>query len=306
MPDLHDRDDLNDLLDAEARRVRGGPDALTLVLRRAGRRRRARRIATGVLALAVAVATFGLAYAAFRPSAQVGPTGQPVPGPSVTPTPSSTTAQATPPPFEVRVVNVSGTEHGGDLAVAMLRGAVLPGDIPAEAVRLSDGSEIGTAAEGAAGTTRIFCHPSLEGDARGLRDVLFPGAELHPRIDADAIVVALGKDFVQENDLQLANLETVRDFMTRRSSGSGAEPLLSEDALRQFRDHDGGLSLYDYAQDRAFEIVAMFLGEGAQTARIVVRIFEPGAQRTWYETLTVGEGGPPAGAPEILAAERNE
>jgi hypothetical protein len=298
--------DLGDLLDAEARRMREAPDALASVLRRAGRRRQARRIASGILALAVAGATFGLAYAAFRPSVETGPTGEPVTGPSVTPTPSPSAARPTPPPFEVLVVNVSGTEHAGELAVAMLRGAVLPEDIPAEAVRLSDGSPIGTAAEGTSSSTRLFCHPALEDEAGAIRDVLFPGAELRPRIDADAILVAVGEDFVRENGPPLANLETVRTFMTRRVSGSAAEPLLSEDALRQYRDHDGGLSLYDYAQDREFEIVAMFLGEGAQTARIVVRISEPDSDRTRYETLTVGPGGSATGPLEILAAERNE
>jgi hypothetical protein len=279
-------------LDREARRVHAHPRALDDVMRRAERRRAVRRVTSGIVALAVAGGSIGLAYAAFRPDREARPAGAPLPGPSTTP-------QATPTHWVgILVTNASSKEGAAELAAARLGAEGVPPDV----VDVSDRPATGAAeGETAAGRTTIFCHPNVEDVARSLRDRLFPGAELQGRIDPETIVVSVGDDFVRRNESMLANFMTVRTFMSRRVQGSGAESFLSDDAARDYAE-DPGLSLYGYAVGARFQITALHLGVDV-SARAVVRI-EAGA--TGYETLTVGDNDPEDGVPEILAAELNE
>lgn len=78
-------DELKQHLDDEARRVEAAPGALEALKRRAGRRRVTRQIGTGTLALAVAAGGFALAWNAF----QSRPAGQPLVGPSMSPSPGA-------------------------------------------------------------------------------------------------------------------------------------------------------------------------------------------------------------------------
>lgn len=280
--------ELRPFLDREARRVHAEPGALDGVLRRAERRRTLRRTAAGAVALAIVAGSLGLAYAAFHPDRQA----RPVAGPTTTP-------EATPTPWvRIVVTNASATEGAAELAAAMLAAE----GVPPEAVEVSNRQVIGAAeGETASGRTTIFCHPNAEEVALSLRDRFFAGAELQGRIDPDSILVAVGDDFVRDNEVPLANFLTVRSFMTRRAQGSGAEAFLSDDAARDYTEGPG-LSLYGYTVGARFRITALHPGEDG-SARAVVRI---DADATGYETLTVGDHDPEDGVPEILTAELNE
>jgi len=284
--------DLRELLDAEAGRVRGGAEALGSVLRRAHRRRRTRRIASGAVALAVAGAVFGLAYEAFRPGREARPASTPLPGPTATPTPSSD--QASPPPLELHVT-VDPPLAG--YVVALLEGQ---GDI----VRAGGYSVGAEPAHGArTETTTLFCHPNLEAEARRLRDAFFPGAELRASLDQSSIRIAIGEDFARREAEEIANYLLVEQFMTARGRGSGAETFLSVDAAGQYGRGEGGLSLYSYASGSDSLIAAVLPGEGGGST-IIVRFLT--ASGGYSETITVGDADPMDGTPEILAAELNE
>jgi hypothetical protein len=270
-------------LDREARQVHSDPGALDAVLRRAERRRTIRRAAAGAVALAIAGGSLGLAYAAFRPDRETGPTG-PVPGPTPSVVPSADVIAG------LVISNGSSTEAAAEFAVAILGAKGVAPDVvvvsPSETHRA---------------TTTIHCHPTRETEAAALRDRFFPGAELQGRIDPDSILVAIGDDFVRDNEALLANFMTVRSFMERRVEGAGAEVFLSDDAAGDYAEGPG-LSLYGYTVGARFRITALHPGEdGSATA--VVRI-DAGA--TGYETLTVGDHDPGDGVSEILAAELNE
>jgi hypothetical protein len=280
--------ELRPFLDRVARRIHADPGTLDQVLRRAERRRTLRRTAAGAVALAIAAGSLSLAYAAFLPDRQA----RPVAGPTTTP-------QATPTPWvRIVVTNASATEGAAELAAAMLAAEGVPPDV----VDVSDRQVIGAAeGEPASGRTTIFCHPDAEEVALSLRDRFFAGAELQGRIDPDSILVAVGNDFVRDNEVALANFLTVRSFMTRRAQGSGAEAFLSDDAARDYAEGPG-LSLYGYTVGARSRITALHPGEDG-SARAVVRI---DADATGYETLTVGDHDPEDGVPEILTAELNE
>ena len=294
--------DLGDLLDDEARRVRGGPEALDEVLRRAGRRRRARLIGSGVLALALAGGAFGLAYAAFRPSGRTAPAARPVPGPSVTPTP--TTDDATPPPLRLRLLNGAHVETLANSTVLRLESAA-----PLE--RGYDVVERGFAPTHRA-VTAIFCPPYLDAEGERLRDWLFPGAEIHGAIPNDRyeLTVVLGEDYAARNERQTAAYALFIDFLDRRAIGSGAEGLLSPEAAALFDQRYGGLSLYGYTTQPGTELSLTGLIREPQGYRGIVRISREGTNRLRYEQLRVEPG--PDGAsnyPEnllIVYAERNQ
>jgi hypothetical protein len=292
--------DLGDLLDDEASRVRGGPGALDAVLRRAGRRRRTRRIASGVLALALAGGAFGLAYAAFRPSGRPTPAGRPIPGPSVTPT----SDDATPPPLRLRLLNGARVE-----TLANSTALRLESEAPLERGYLV--VEHGFAQTHRA-VTGIFCPPYLDVEAERLRDWLFPGAEIHGAIPNDRyeLTVILGEDYAARNERQTAAYALFTDFLDRRAIGSGAEELLSPDAAALFRQRYGGLSLYGYTTQPGTEVALVGLIRETAGYRAIVRISREGSNRLRYEQLRVEPG--PEGAsnyPEnllIVYAERNQ
>jgi hypothetical protein len=280
MPDLHD------FLDDEARRVRAKPDALGGVLDRANRRRRAKRIATGVLALAVAGGGIGLAIAAFRPARQVEPGSLPVPGPSASRTPTTRGGAIT----GVVIRNGSSSEGAAEFAAALL---------PSDSVAAEVTSMVPAAGQE---VTTIHHPPTREEQAVFLRDCCFPGAELRPQTDPNSILVTIGDGFIAERRVLFENFKAVRSFMTRRVEGNGAEVLLTEGAARQFEDA-GGLSLYDYAANGAFWIDDLYPGEYATAVAKVVIVTAAGGDAVVIEHLTVGDREPEDDRPEILAAE---
>jgi hypothetical protein len=281
------------MTDAEAGRVRGPAEALDSVLRRADRRRRTRRIASGAVALAVAGAAFGLAYEAFGPGREARPASTPLPGPTATPTPSSD--QASPPPLEL---HVTADPPLAGYVIALLEGQ---GDI-VRAGGYSVGAEP-TNGGARTETTTLFCHPNLEAEARRLRDAFFPGAELRTSLDQTSIGVVIGEDFARREAEEIANYVLVEQFMTARGRGSGAETFLSIDATRQYERQEGGLSLYSYVSGSDSLIAAVLPGDG-DGSTIIVRFLT--ASGGYTETITVGDADSVDGTPEILAAELNE
>jgi hypothetical protein len=276
-------------LDRVASRVHADPGTLDAVLRRAERRRALRRVAAGAVALGIAAGSLGLAYAAFRPDREARPSGAPVPGPTTTP-------RAIPAPVGVLLTNASRTEAAADLAAALLRSEGM-----ARWVDVSDREATGVAeGEAASAQTTIFCHPNAEDVARSLRDRFFPGAELQGRIDPDSILVAVGDDFVRDNEALLANFLTVRRFMARRVEGSGAEVFLSDDAALEYAEGISGLDLYGYTEGGLVDVTELHPSED-ESVVAMVRILGPG---TVSEALTVGDHDPENGQPEVLAAER--
>lgn len=265
MPDLHDS------LENEARRVLSEPGALGAVLERAGRRRRAKRIATGALALVVAGAGFGLAYAAFRPARQVEPGGVPVPGPSVS---------ASPVIRAVIVINHSGIQGASQFASAVMAADGIVADV---VVVPSEGSDERTA---------IYCHPTREAEAIRLRNRFFPGADLRPRIDPEEIEIRVGQDFIDARRDLFELFIAVRSFMTRRLEGSGAEAFLSAKAARQYGS--GDLALYEGVADASFFSIQSIWPVADETA---VALVQTDGQT---ERLTAGTAG---GRPVILEAE---
>jgi len=281
MPDLHD------FLDDEARSVRSEPGALDAVLDRVSRRRRVKRIATGALALVVAGAGFGLAYAAFRPASDLRP-GGPLPGPrtSVSPDPAIFDGLA--------IGNRSSQDGAAEFARAMLASEGVTADLM-----------LLRAQGGTSDVTTIHSHPSRHSDAISLRDRFFPDAELRPRIDPgpETLLVAIGDDFLRDHEREFELFMTVRSFMTRRVEGAGAEALLSDDAADQYADGQNGLSLYGYTQGGGFQLQVFRRGEDESAVVELVTWAPPAADDFVLERLTVGDHDPEDGRPEILAAE---
>jgi hypothetical protein len=303
-------------LDREARRIDPQPGTLDVVLRRAERRRFARRVASGVVALALAGGGIGLAYATFAPDREGRPASRPVPGPTPTagPQPSPTTEEARP-PLRIEVLNGiaapgSGWRQGpeelaaGDAATALISGlggvdgrpfeVTWHGERPRRPVR----------------TTTIYCLPSLDHVAAELQDGLSVPSDIRPLIPASGfdLRVVLGDDFVRSNPTAVATARLVSEFMTARHADAGAEPYLSDLAARDYAAGIGGLSLYGYtgpAERSVHTITAMYpRGDGSFT--LVVRLTYRGSTRMGHETLTVGAVGPEDGTLKVLSAELNE
>jgi hypothetical protein len=292
--------DLRDLLDGEARRVRARPEALAAVRRRADRRRRVRRIASGALALAIAAGGIGLAYAAFRPSEGARPAGTPVPGPT------PTSDDETPAPLRVRLLNGSRVETLVNSTTARLQSEGLL-ERRGGYVVVEDGfaSEV-------RGSTAIICPPQWDQEAAQLQRWLVPGAEIHGAIPNDRyeITVILGQDFAQRNKDQTLAYALITDFLDRRSRGSGAEALLSAEASRQFEEGPGGLSLYGYTSAPGTTSTLNALWRNRDGWRVVVRIEREGSTRVRHESLRIAPSpGADSGYPgdlAIVSAERND
>ena len=281
MPDLHD------FLDDEAHRVRSNPGALSAVVERAHRRRRATRLVTGVVAVAIAAGGIGLTYAAFDFGTTLRPGGGPLPGPSPSVTPDVRSIPG------LVLSNDSTTQGAAEFAAALLAGeGVTP--IPDFVAARGGSSEV----------TAIHCHPNREAEAVWLRDRFFQGAELRPRIEADSILVRIGDDFVRRNAETFELFMTVRSFMTRRVEGSGAEALLSHDAADRFAHERSGVSLYAYIRGGAFGIQALIPREDGTAVVEVVIVTPEGGDAVASERLTVGDQDPSDGRPEILDAEQ--
>lgn len=298
--------DLHGPLDREARRVAAQPGALDAVRKRADRNRRVRRVVTGAVALMIGGAGMAIAFAAFRTET----TSRPSAGPSsATPAPSPSNVDATPSSFTLEVLNATG--QGLDAMAPYI--FLLFQD--AEAVG-SASFKVFSDTEERRSTSQILTDFAHEDAAVRIEQTLLPGAQIG-RLPPDSqmdIRVVLGRDFANRELDGIHAYQFVREFMAVRHTGGGAERFLTERAARQYRTHEGGLSLYGYDQGthditeirRLPQLLAVFV--------VVVRIPqwpdpEPGDRKmSVYETLHVGRAADPEGGPTdlfILYAERN-
>jgi hypothetical protein len=232
-------------LDGEAQRVHSDPGALDAVRRRAERRRVIRRAAAGAVALAIAAGSLGLAYAAFLPDRQARPAGAPVPAP--------TTTSGTEP---IAVIVEATSERVASAAATLIEAEgsfIHPSGVDLNIAVVEDASP--------ESVTRLFCSGVAEPVGVRIRDSVFPGAELHGRIDPGSILVKVGQDFEREHRSLIAAtppafLEIrafVNDFLRARRTAAGAGTYLGENARAAYAAHEGGLDLLGYAThaDRA-------------------------------------------------------
>jgi hypothetical protein len=275
-------------LDGEAGQVHAGPGALDDVLRRAERRRRTRRIATAVVALAVAGGSLGLAYVAFDPGREVRPAG-PAPGPT-----------ASPDALSIEIVGEI------DTTTRYVR-ARLEGEGPA----IRDGGyDVGIReSTDPPPRTLISCPAQFDHEAELLRQALFPTATIGPAVpDEDvALRITLGLDFEEHDDGGLAAFELTDSFMGFRALRDGrANELLADGAADQYHRGEGGLELFGYA-DGGHSVMALRPDESGRFVVVVLAVDDgPGVVRK--ETLLVGDADPADGQDrlEVLSAELTE
>lgn len=296
--------EFQDRMDQEARRVHGGPDAFLQVLDRAARRRRARRVASGVLGLAVAAAGLGIAYAAFTPEdPQARPGGSaPVPGPSVSATP---TTQETPAGLPIEVL--SGTESDSPAAYMAAR-------LASEGVFVRDGGYRVLASGNATHEpprTLILCSPRYDHEAERLQQAFFPGARIDLALPDQpvALRIILGRDFEDQDDGGFRAFALAEAFMGARVLGRDAERFLSEKAAAKYEAREGGLSLYGYP-DGGYKVTGLMAaqeGEPHQGAfRVIVQTVKEGSARTRHESLWIGPIDGAGSEFKVLDVERNE
>jgi hypothetical protein len=268
------------------------------VLDRAGRRRRTKRFATGALALVVAGAGFGLAYAAFRPTRQVEPGGLPVPGP--TPSPRSV---PTPDPLPIEILSGTASETPAAYLAARLAG-------DGRSIREGGYAVVLTGrATHQPPRTLILCPPQFDHEAAALEQTMLPGAHIQGALpDEDvALRIILGEDFERTHEGGLKAFDVVDTFMRfRELEDDRAHRFLSDVAADQYHRGEGGLELFGYT-DGGYRIIAMSQGEpGGATWLVVVRMFDRRSDLPRHETLTVGPIDAAGTGLVIASAARNE
>ncbi|MGH2678294.1 MAG: hypothetical protein ACRDHB_08045 [Actinomycetota bacterium] len=279
-------------LDREAGQVQAEPRALDEVLHRAERRRRTRRIATGVVGLVLAAGTLTLAYAAFNPRREVGPAG-PVPGPT-----------ASPGALPIEIVTSTANETTSAYVLARLDGQ-------GSAIR-NGGYDVTVTVRNNMHQpphTLINCPVEFDHEAELLRRAMFPTATIGPALpDEDvALRITLGRDFEEQDDGGLAAFELTDSFMNFRALRDGrANELLANEAADQYHRGEGGLELFGYT-DRGYRVMSLRPGEGGGFA-VVVLAFEDGPGVVRKETLLVGDPDPGDGHDQvqILSARLTE
>jgi hypothetical protein len=296
--------EFRDRLDQEARRVRGRPEALQQVLDRAARRRRTRRVASGVLGLAVAATGLSIAYAAFNPEDPVaGPGSAPVPGPSVSATP---TAQETPAGLPIEVLG--GTESDSPAAYMAVR-------LASEGVFIREGGYRVLAFGNATHLpprTLILCPPQFDHEAEQLQQAFFPGARIDVALPDQqvALRIILGKDFESQDDGGFRAFDLAEAFMGFRVlRDDQAHQFLSDHAADQYHRGEGGLELFGYTEGgyKLTGLTAAQEGEPHRGAfRVIVQIFEEGSDRTRHESLWIGPSDEGGDRFQVLDVERNE
>jgi hypothetical protein len=264
-------------LDHEAGKVHAEPRALDEVIRRAERRRRARRIATGAVALVLAAGTLTLAYAAFDNRREVGPAG-PAPGPTASPDAL---------PIEI----ISRAEDSTTTAYLLAR---LEGEGPA--IRDGGYDVIVTVRDAAdrPDHTLINCPLEFNDEAELLRQAMFQTATIGPMVPDDevALRITLGRDLEEQDDGGLAAFELTDSFMRFRALGDGrANELLADEAADQYHRGEGGLELFGYV-DGGFRVISIRPGEEGGFV-VVVLAFER------EETLLVGDPDPGDGRDQV-------
>ena len=308
--------DLHGPLDREARRVRGTDDALESVRRRLERRRRTRRVAAGALALAIGGSGLALAYTAFRPGAEggpsaaptAGPTGSPIPGPTTTgvPLPGPTPTGHEPLRLvgvEVTITDGAHVEDLWELAKLIVESG---GYGPRHGGYVVTNDRLESVPSD---VTYLDCAPELAHEARRLRELFFPDAQIRAGLPPGntRVHISLGRDFSEAHAADLAAFDVLEAFMDRRVAGSGAERHLYETAATAYQQGEGGLDLYAYARSQPYAVTAW----SARGRRLVVVRIGSGLDAAW-ETLGLMNPFPcfdycrdPHGTMMIVSAERD-
>lgn len=256
--------DMHEALDREARRVNASEEAVALVRRLAQLNQRRRRIAIGIVALAITGAGLGLSYAAFDHSGAKRPAAGPTlssPGP-------------TRPSFRI-------DNHTG-LKSLSYKVSFIVSDM-FDASGFSEGS---TAVRD---RTEIRFGPEGEEGARTLARRLLPGAPVRGGVPPGMeigngvpdVVLVLGRDY---KDYRLATAidayEMAEQFVATRNNGAESEKYLAPEAAAQYEQHEGGLQLYSYwPEGQEFSIsgpmvlpVSWNKGENVQNPTLGLRV----------------------------------
>jgi hypothetical protein len=331
--------DLRQLLDEEATRVRGDTRALDAIVRRAGRRRRNRRMGTAAVALIVATAGMIGVFSAFgRPGPQVAPGADGFRG--IWPQPTRAEAEEAQACADAgdpgctwqtdadAVVKRYATEELAwtDLFYVLQGIGEGPEDIEEGSTQVIDRDlDLGLLDEpGPLFVSVSECH--RDGPCHGANIVLerllrpepagvwsVTSAETFEHIFAEATPSPAPAP--AETPPSVAALphsvdELVDAFMSARLHGRDAEGFLVSFALRQYEQREGGLSLYGYTTDpgTSWEISGWWEDQRRDdTFLVVIRVHDQGTTGTKHETLQIGshtEGN--AKSYSVLYAERNE
>ncbi len=256
--------DLHDVLDRKARQFRPGDDGYEQMVDRAERRHRNRRITSGVVALAVAVAGSLGAYAMLIGSASEETAGgefaalwpqqnrsdADVAQARANEGDGRLTWQQDAEEFLWRFLNdgmswvdttipeLSEAQKDGTGPITVtLRGG------PADLCTYPDDADEWTCPPDAFKEIDVTIERLLQKDTQGIWFVV--GAVVNgstPRIENSPLPPV--DTPMMGPDLPRAEGDFVWDFLTARSEGSGAGAFLSPGALEQYQSHDGGLELY--------------------------------------------------------------
>lgn len=182
-----------------------------------------------MVALLIAVAGAGAAFAAFRGAGPV-PADEPIPGPTTSTTPG----------------------FSRDLVLAVVNGTDVPGLASRTAARLQGhGFRIQHVGNAAPADRTVVKHREGGGPiAREFRDRFFPGARVTSGIEGvfrGEVIVHLGADWRRfeiaqdaEGELREEVFRFMKRFLLARQSGSGAEMFLARFAREQY---EGGTDL---------------------------------------------------------------
>ncbi|MGH2723493.1 MAG: hypothetical protein ACRDI0_04360 [Actinomycetota bacterium] len=327
---------MRQLLDAEARRVHGEAGALETIVRRAGRRRRNRRVATAAVALVVAGAGMIGVFTAFGPP---GPEAGPGTGGFRGIWPQTTLEEAE--------IAQSRADHGDDRLTHQLDANIFVHTFARDGLHWTDvtfdpAEEAAANGPGPLGVTVRGCpfddspEPQPEGSApagsedcplevavtieRLLRsdptgiwlvtDVTAPGGE--PNVHRSPLPpVDSPSPFGFQPDAPNGVEKVAWEFIEARNGSRPVERYLSPEAERAYEEGDGGLSMYGYTAE-AHSLTLWGISEVEDGWRVVGFQGSDGQSPDGdviRETLLIGPGENVLGQSRewvILAAERNE
>jgi hypothetical protein len=329
--------DVRRLLDAEASRVRGDVRALDAIVRRAGRRRRNRRVGTAAVALIVAGAGMVGAFTVFgRPGSEAGPAAGAYRG--IWPQPGleeAEIAQSRADRGDHRLTHQLDANvfvhtfardglHWTDIAFDPLDEEAVRGSGPLSvAVRgcpFDDSPQ--PQAQGAPAAPPEDCPLEVEvtierllrQDASGIwlvTDVTSPGGV--PDVHRSPLPPTDSPSAPGFDPLAPEGVGAIADgFIEARNESRAVAKYLSAEAQRAFENGDGGLSLFGYAAE-AHSLTTWAITEAEGGWRVVVGFQGAGPSfpdgDVIRETLLIGPGTNLLGESVdwvILDAERNE
>jgi hypothetical protein len=216
-----------------------------------------------------------LAMSAYRlgeymPDPQAAPSGSPAGTPVPGPTPTSD--DATPPPVSIVIEDRTGFNDTLPYAFAWIEargrgthhGGYDVGDAHNGGYESSGDSVAPTLTGEPIPITTIYCDPEYDAEARRMRELLFPGAQIardrpeegvHVAYDPEPLLtVALGRDFAERHMQAMKALVFVGDFgLARMADSSRAYEYVTEEVARAYREGPS-LAMYEYAARRPYDV----------------------------------------------------